>query len=60
MELTRVIAGVCWDYSSTRRHLVENGPRALMRRSGGIYELTALGEAAWRVERRIADNYLRW
>lgn len=30
-----------------------------MMRGDGVYELTELGQAMWRVERFIAENYLR-
>jgi hypothetical protein len=30
-----------------------------MRRAGGVYEMTEIGEAVWRVERYIAANYLK-
>jgi hypothetical protein len=29
-----------------------------MRREGGVYELTTLGEAVWRVERYVTDRYM--
>ncbi|MBM3494279.1 MAG: DUF2087 domain-containing protein [Armatimonadetes bacterium] len=50
-ELTRFIAGECWDYSSVRRYLVEEG---LLSRSQGAYSLTEFGRTAWRVERALA------
>ena len=56
-ELTRLIAQVCGDYSTTRRHLVM-GPDNLMIREKGVYELTGLGRAVWRVERFIREHYL--
>lgn len=58
-ELTRIIAQVCYDYSTTRRHLVMDRRYSLMNRSGGIYQLTELGKAVWRVEHFIVENYLR-
>ena len=54
-ELTRRISGVCYDYSATRRHLMEEG---LMSRSNGICEFTDNGKIVWRVEHFIMDNYL--
>ena len=57
-EITRRLAEVCFDFSSTRRQLIDDG---LMTRSGGVYELTELGKAMWRVEHFIIDRYLvRW
>lgn len=56
-ELTYHIAQVDYDYSHTRRHLVV---KRIMRRADRAYELTEMGEAMWRVERFIAENYLRW
>jgi hypothetical protein len=50
--LSRHIAAVCADWASTRRRLVEE---ELMRREGGIYRLTEMGEAVWRVERFLRD-----
>ena len=58
-ELTRLIAQVWHDYSTMRRHLVMEGRNSLMNRMDGIYELTALGEAVWRVERFVRENYLK-
>jgi hypothetical protein len=55
-ELTQQIARVCIDYSTTRRQLVMDG---LLEREHGIYTLTELGQAVWRVERHIAECYLR-
>lgn len=55
-ELTSNIARICYDYSATRRYLITDG---IMQRSHGVYELTELGKAMWRVERFIMDNYLR-
>jgi len=49
-ELTRYIARACHDYSTTRRMLIME---KLMRREAGIYELTDLGQAIWRVEHFI-------
>lgn len=57
-ELTRLIARVCGDYSTTRRHLVMEGRNSLMVREKGIYTLTELGQAVWRVERFIRARYL--
>ncbi|MCP4639170.1 MAG: sigma-70 family RNA polymerase sigma factor [bacterium] len=54
-EITRQLAGVCGDYSATRRYLIEQG---LMDRDGGVYEFTERGRAAWRVEHFILDHYL--
>jgi HEAT repeat protein len=51
--LTGCIARVCIDFAATRRYLVEKG---LMTREAGIYRLTALGEAVWRVERALAAH----
>jgi HEAT repeats/Uncharacterized protein conserved in bacteria (DUF2087) len=48
--LSRRVGAVCVDWASTRRQLVEEG---LMRREGGIYRFTELGEAVWRVEQFI-------
>ena len=48
--LSRRVGTVCVDWAGTRRRLVEEG---LMRREGGIYGFTALGEAVWRVEQFI-------
>lgn len=55
-EITRRLAGTCGDHSAVRRGLVDYG---LMRRAGGVYELTAFGEAAWRVEHYVMQRYLR-
>ncbi len=57
-ELTRLIAQVCDDYSTTRRHLVMYGRDRLMNRANGIYTLTEMGEAVWRVEHFIEAHYL--
>ncbi len=54
-ELTRLIARASHDYATTRRLLIVE---KLMRRDAGIYELTDIGEAVWRVERFIAAHYL--
>jgi RNA polymerase sigma factor (sigma-70 family) len=48
--LSRQVGTVCVDWAGTRRRLVEEG---LMRREGGIYRFTELGEAVWRVEQFI-------
>ena len=58
-DLTRRIAQVCSDYATTRRYLVMDKSTCLMRRSGGIYEFTQLGQAVWRVEHHIQANYLK-
>ncbi len=50
-EVTRVIASACWDYSTVRRYLIEEG---LMQRTRGRYTFTEAGRIAWRVERAIA------
>ena len=55
-ELTYHIAQVDYDFSHTRRHLVV---KRIMRRVDREYELTEMGEGMWRVERFIAENYLR-
>ena len=55
-ELTGLIARACQDYSTTRRQLIMEG---LMRRGGGIYELTDTGQAVWRVEHFVQEHYLR-
>ena len=47
--ITRLIGEVCGDYSTTRRELVMGSP-GLMVRNAGIYELSELGLAVWRVE----------
>ena len=57
-DLTRRIAQVCSDYSTTRRALVMDGRRALMKREKGIYAFMPLGEAVWRVERFIQERFL--
>ncbi|MEE8399588.1 MAG: sigma-70 family RNA polymerase sigma factor [Desulfobacterales bacterium] len=54
-ELTRRISGVCYDYSATRRHLMEEG---LMSRANGICEFTDHGKVVWQVEHFIMENYL--
>jgi RNA polymerase sigma factor (sigma-70 family) len=54
--LSRHVGRVCSDWASTRRRLIEEG---LMRREGGVYRFTELGEAVWRVERFIRDQYLQ-
>ena len=55
-DLTGRIAGVCIDYSLTRRRLVDEG---WMIREAGTYELTEVGQAAWRVEQFIREHYSR-
>ncbi len=57
-ELTRRIAQVCSDYSTTRRYLVMDGRKSIMNRAHGVYELTELGKAVWRVEHFIQTHYL--
>ena len=57
-ELTRLIGEVCSDYSTTRRKLVM-GPRGLMVRKSGVYELTESGRPVWRLERFLKDHYRR-
>ena len=54
-ELTRLIGEVCGDYSTTRRELVMGSP-GLMVRSDGIYELSDMGLAVWRVERFVCEH----
>lgn len=54
VELTRRIARFCADYSATRRHLIEQG---LMTRQQGHYALTEFGQAVWRVEHAILQQY---
>jgi RNA polymerase sigma-70 factor (ECF subfamily) len=51
-ELTCLIARACYDFSSTRRYLIEFG---LMTRQEGRYRFTDLGEAVWRVERYVLE-----
>jgi len=53
-DLTRRLAAVCGDYAGVRRNLID---RALMTRRRGIYELTDLGRAVWRVEHFIREHY---
>jgi hypothetical protein len=55
-QLSRLIAQVCRDFASTRRYLVDEG---LMTREGGNYRFTTPGEAVWRVERFILDQYMQ-
>ena len=50
-ELTKVVAQVCQDYSTTRRQMVMEGRHSLMVREKGIYTFTQIGEAVWRVGR---------
>ena len=50
-ELTKIVAGYCTDYSTTRRQMVMEGRYALMSRSSGVYSFTQMGEATWRVGR---------
>jgi RNA polymerase sigma-70 factor, ECF subfamily len=54
-ELTDNLAHVCSDYSATRRYLIEEG---IMERSDGVYELTELGKAVWRVEHFVMESFL--
>jgi putative addiction module antidote len=54
--LSRHISQVCADWAGTRRRLVEE---RLMRREGGIYRFTAPGEAVWRVEQILREQYLQ-
>ena len=58
-ELTRIIAQVCYDYSTTRRFLVMERRHSLMKRANGIYKFTELGKAVWRVEHFIMESYLQ-
>ena len=60
-EITRIIAGVCADWASTRRYLVVGyGPdNVLMEREGGVYTMTELGESVWRVGRFLRDRGLQ-
>ncbi len=53
IEITRLIGRACFDYSSARRFLVEEG---LVERERGMYTLTEMGEVVWRVERFIAQG----
>lgn len=55
-DLTRRIAAVCIDYSLARRRLVDEG---WMVRQDGMYELTEQGRIGWRVERFVAEHYLK-
>jgi hypothetical protein len=50
-ELTRIVASVCGDYSTTRRQMVMEGRHSLMNRKDGVYSFTPIGEAVWRVGR---------
>ncbi len=50
-ELSGLIAGVCRDFSTARRDLVEAG---LLQRYNGVCELTDLGKTVWRVEKFIS------
>lgn len=56
-DLTRRIATMCGDYSTTRRTLVSGRDR-LMTRATGLYAFTPLGKAVWRVERFIQERFL--
>ena len=57
-ELSSIIAEVCIDWATTRRHLVMGyGTNArLMKREYGIYKLTELGESVWRVGRFLQER----
>ena len=55
-ELTGLLAGVCHDFSTTRRDLVEAG---LFTRSNGVCELTDRGKTVWRVEHFIMEKYAK-
>lgn len=55
-ELTYHIGQVNYDYAYTRRHLTV---KRIMERKGSVFNLTALGEAMWRVERFIEEHYLQ-
>ena len=48
-EVTRIVATVCGDYSTTRRQMVMEGRHSLMNREDGVYSFTEIGEAVWRV-----------
>ena len=54
-ELTKHVAKVCTDWSTTRRQMVMEGRYALMVRTSGVYSFTEIGEAVWRVGRFIAE-----
>lgn len=54
-ELTRLIGEVCGDYSTTRRELVMGKP-GQMTRENGVYELSEMGLAVWRVERFLKER----
>ena len=55
-ELTRRIGEVCYDYSATRRYLMDEG---LMSRTNRVCEFTDRGKTVWRVEHFIMENYLK-
>ena len=55
-ELTGLIAGVCIDFSATRRDLVDAG---LLKRSKSVCELTEMGKTVWSVEHFIMEKYLK-
>ena len=55
-KLTGLIAGVCEDFSATRRDLVEAG---LISRTNGICELTERGKTVWSVEHFIMEKYMK-
>lgn len=52
-DLTERISGVCEDYCTARRNLIERG---LMTREDGIYEFTKLGISAWNVEHALMSE----
>ena len=60
-ELSGIIAGICTDWATTRRHLVMGyGVNdRLMVREKSIYELTELGESVWRVGQFLKDRGIR-
>ena len=58
VELTKLIAQTCADYATTRRFLVMDKSVNLMTRSAGIFRMTDIGRAVWRVEHFIAERYL--
>ncbi len=54
-ELTRIVASVCGDYSTTRRQMVMEGRHSLMNRENGVYSFTEIGEAVWRVGQFVEE-----
>jgi len=58
-ELTRLIARICADYSTTRRYLVMDEPANLMTRAAGFFRMTDIGRVVWRVERFIGGCYCK-